>query len=95
MKVAAAIQNAIQGYCVIYDKKKRAITQTSLVIFFKRIDRIEFSKESESVSLTSEVSEIGACPLSPISDNPSALSSSLLLLLLLSCFSCVRLCATT
>ena len=29
-KVAAAVQNAIQCYCVIYDEKKKATTQTSL-----------------------------------------------------------------
>ena len=43
MKVAAAVQNAIQHYHVIYDekkKKKRATTQTSLNHFFKRVERI-------------------------------------------------------
>ena len=34
-KVAAAIQDAIQCYCVIYDEKKRATTQTSLDGFFQ------------------------------------------------------------
>ena len=34
-KVAAAVQNAIQCYRVIYDEKKRATTQTSLDHFFK------------------------------------------------------------
>ena len=42
-KVAAAVQNAIQWYCAIYDEKKRATTQTSLDHFFKRVDRIESS----------------------------------------------------
>ena len=72
-KVAAAIQNAIQCYRVIYDEKKRATTQTSLDYFFKRVDRIESSKEPELVPSTSGVSEIAACPPSPIADNPSAL----------------------
>ena len=37
MKVAAAIQNAFQGYHVIYNKKKkRATTQTSQDCFFLR-----------------------------------------------------------
>ena len=45
--VAAAIQNAIQCYCVIYPEKKRPTTQTLLVYFFKKVDRIEFSKEPE------------------------------------------------
>ena len=48
-KVAAAIQNAIQCYCVIYHEKKRPTTQTLLVYFFKKVDRIEFSKEPELV----------------------------------------------
>ena len=71
-KVAAAIQNAIQCYHVIYDEKKRATTQTSLD---HRVDRIESSKESEPVPSTSGVSETAACPPSPITDDPSALPS--------------------
>ena len=35
MKVAAAVQNAMQCYHVIYDEKKRATTQTSLDHFFQ------------------------------------------------------------
>ena len=34
-KVAAAVQNAIQCYLVIYDEKKRATTQTSLDHFLR------------------------------------------------------------
>ena len=75
MKVAAAVQNAIQCYRVIYDEKKRATTQASLDRFFKRVDRIESSKEPEPGPSTSGVSEIAPCPLSPIADNPSALPS--------------------
>ncbi|XP_060154126.1 protein FAM162A isoform X1 [Globicephala melas] len=71
-KVAAAVQNAVQCYCVIYDKK-RATTQTSLDCFFKRVDRIESSKEPEPVPSMSGMSEIAACPPSPIADDPSAL----------------------
>ena len=74
-KVAAAIQNAVQCYHVIYDEKERATTQTSLDLFFKREDRIESSKEPEPVPSTSGVSEIAACPPSPIADDPSALPS--------------------
>ena len=74
MKVAAAVQNAIQYYHVIYDEKKRATTQTSLDRFFKRVNRIESSKE-QPVPSTSGVSEIAACPPSPIADDPSALPS--------------------
>ena len=42
-KVAAAIQNVIQCYRVIYEEKKRATTQTSLDCSFKWVDRIESS----------------------------------------------------
>ena len=75
MKVAAAIQKAIQCYRIIYGEKKRATTQTSLDCFFKRVDRIESRKEPEPVPSTSGVSEIAACPPSPIADDPSALPS--------------------
>ena len=74
-KVAAAIQNAIQCYLVIYDEKKRAATQTSLDHFFKRVDRIKSGKEPEPLPSTSGMSEIAACPLSPTADNPSPLPS--------------------
>ena len=74
-KVAAAVQNAIQCYRVIYDKKKRATTQTSLDHFFKRVDGIESSTEPEPVPSMSGMSETAACPLSPIADDPSALPS--------------------
>ena len=73
-KVAAAVQNAIQCYRVIYDERKRVTTQTSLDHFFKRVDRIESSKELEPVP-TSGLNEIATCPLSPIADDPSALPS--------------------
>ena len=73
MKFAAAIQNAIQCYLVIYDEKKRATTQTSLPDFYKRVDRIESRKEAEHVQSMSGMSEIAACPPSPIDDDPSAL----------------------
>ena len=74
-KVATAVKNAIQCYHVIYDEKKRATTQTSLDHFFKRVDRIECSKEPEPVPSVSGVSESAACPPSPIADDPSALPS--------------------
>ena len=74
-KVVAAVQNAIQCYCVIYDEKKRATTQISLDRFSKRVDRIESSKEPELVPSMSRMSEIAACPPSPIGDDPSALPS--------------------
>ena len=74
-KVAAAVQDAIQCYRVIYDEKRRATTQTSLDRFSKRVDRIESNKEPEPVPSTSGISEIAACPPSPIADDSSALPS--------------------
>ena len=65
----------LQAQDVIYDEEKRATTQTSLDLFFKRVDRIESSKGMELVPSTSGVSEIAACPPSPIADDPSALPS--------------------
>ena len=74
-KVAAAIQNAIQCYRVIYNEKKRATTQTSLDRFFKRVDTLESSKEPAPAPSVSGVSAIAARPPSPIADDPSALPS--------------------
>ena len=74
-KLAAAVQNAIQCYHAIYDEKKRATPQTSLDRLFKRVDRIESSKEPEPVPSTSGVRAIAACPPSPTADDPSALPS--------------------
>ena len=60
-------------YPAIYDKEKRATTQTSLHHFFKRVDKIESCKEPEPVPATSAVSEAVACPPSPVVDHPSTL----------------------
>ena len=57
----AAIQNVVQCYRVIYDKKKGASIQTLLDHFFKRVDKVESSEEPEPVPSTS-MSEIAACP---------------------------------
>ena len=64
MKVAAAVQNAIQHYRVIYDekKKKKATTQTSLNHFFKRVDGIESGKEPEHVASTLCVMKLQLLP---------------------------------
>ena len=80
MKPAAAIQNAIECYQVIYveGEKKPSYYPDITGSFFKRADRIESSKEVEvllSVSSVSGVSEIAACPPSPTADNPSVLPS--------------------
>ena len=47
-KVAAAAQNAVQCYRVIYDEKKRAATQTSLDHFFERSEERRVGKECRS-----------------------------------------------
>ena len=73
--VAAIVQNAIQCYRVIYEEKKELLPRHHWIILFKRVDRIESSKEPEPVPSTSSVSEIAACPPSPIADDPSALPS--------------------
>ena len=80
MKVASAVQNATQYCLVVYDEDKRDNTQTSLDHFFKRVDRIESSKEPEPVPSTSGVSEAAACPPPPTAADPSALPSPVPLL---------------
>jgi hypothetical protein len=53
MKVAADIQNAIQCYHGIYDERKtELLLRHHWIIFFKRVDRTESSKEPEPVPLT-------------------------------------------
>ena len=74
MKVVAAVQ--IKSSAIMMRKKKeksRATTQTPVDHFFKRVDRVEFSKEPEPVSSASGMSEIVAYPPSPVVDHPSAL----------------------
>ena len=70
IKIAAPVQNAIQHYYSIYDEKNRATTQISLDCFFKKVDRIESSKEPEPVPSLSGMSEVAAGSPSPIADNP-------------------------
>ena len=67
----SSCSDKIQYY---YDEKKKnkATTQTSVDHFFKRVDRTEFSKEPESVSSGSGMSEIVAYPPSHVVDHPSA-----------------------
>ena len=72
MKVGEGALHAIQCMSSMM-RKKRAIIQTSLAHFFRRVDRTESSKESEPVTSASGVNEITACPPSPIADDPSAL----------------------
>nr|XP_006063635.1 PHD finger protein 11 isoform X1 [Bubalus bubalis] len=72
-KAAAAVQNAVPCCPVTCDEKKRAPIQTTLDRFFKRVDRIESSKEPEPVPSTSGVSEAAACPPPPTAADPSAL----------------------
>ena len=72
-KAAAAVQNAVPCCPVTCDEKKRAPIQTTLDRFFKRVDRIESSKEPEPVPSTSGVSEAAACPPPPTTADPSAL----------------------
>ena len=61
MKLTAAIKDVIQCYCVIYNKEKRATTQTALDHFFNRVHRIEYIKDLEPVPSTTGVNKIAAC----------------------------------
>ena len=61
MKAAAAVQKAEQCSCIICDEKIRSTTQMSLDHFFKRVDRVEPSKEPEPVPSTSGMNETSAC----------------------------------
>ena len=74
-KVAAAVQNAIQRYRVIYDEGKRAATQMSWDHLLERGDRIETSREPETVPSVSGMSDVAAGPPSTIGDDPSAVPS--------------------
>ena len=56
---AAAVQNANQCYCIIYDEKI-STTQMSLDHFFQRVDRVEPSKEPEPVPSVSGMNETAA-----------------------------------
>ena len=76
MKVVAAVQNAVWCYHIIMMRKKEPQPRHRWIIFLKRVDRIESSKEPEPVSSTSGLSEIAACPPSPGADDPSVLPSS-------------------
>ena len=65
MKVAAAIQNAIQ--------QKRHNPEITVLFFLK--EGRYYSREPERVPSTSGISETAACPSSLVADNPSALPS--------------------
>ena len=66
-KFSAAFQNAIQGYRVIYNEKKRATTQTTLDHFFKRVELN--TGRNQNLCHQCQVSETAACPPSPIADD--------------------------
>ena len=50
----------------------KEINELSLFFLEKRVDRIEFSKKPEPVPSVSGLSEVAACPPSPIAEDPSA-----------------------
>ena len=74
-EAAATVQNTMQCEHIIYDERKRTTAQIWLDHFLKRVDGIESSKEAKPVSSMSGVSEIAACPLCSIADDPSAVPS--------------------
>ena len=72
------MQSSATRSSMIREKKKKKPSYYPDITgsFFKRADRIESSKEVElllSVSSVSGVSEIAACPPSPVVDDSSAL----------------------
>lgn len=73
MRVAAAVQKAVQCYCVIDDRKIRAATQTSVDLCFKRVD--SFGSSKNPWCRLSGLSDTAARPPSPVADDPSALPS--------------------
>ena len=73
MRVAAAVQKAVQCYCVIDDRKKRAATQTSVDLCFKRVD--SFGSSKNPWRRLSGVSDAAPRSPSPVADDPSALPS--------------------
>ena len=77
-ELATAIQNAIHCYllpCHLWWEKRPTI-QISLGHFFKKVDRIESSKEPDRTCvIKSGMSGIAAYPPSPVSYSPSALPS--------------------
>ena len=72
MKVGEGALHAIQCMSSMM-RKKRAIIQTSLAHFFRRVDRTESSKEPQPMPSKPSVNKTVACPLSPIDVSPSGL----------------------
>ena len=60
-KFAAAFQNVIQCYCIIYDQKKMSCYPEITGSFFKDVGEIQFSKEKEHVPLLSDMTKISDC----------------------------------
>ena len=56
-------------------RKKELLPGHHWIVFFKRVGRTESNKEPEPVLSESGVSEIAACPPSPIAHDPPALPS--------------------
>ena len=46
-KVTAAVQNATQGYRVLYEERNRAATQASLNPFFQRVDGVDPGRDHQ------------------------------------------------
>ena len=61
--------------CHLWWGKKELQPKHHWIIFFKRVDGIESSREPEPVPSASGMSQISACLPSPIANDPSALPS--------------------
>ena len=74
MKVAAAVQ--IKSSTTMMRKKKiKLLPRHQWIIYFRKVDKVESSKEPEAVPSASGVREIAARPLSSVAGSPSALPS--------------------
>ena len=70
---AAAIQNAIQRYCVIYDEKKQLVARRRWIVFFQQGRQKLIQQRTRSCAISVRCTrEAAACPTSPIAASPSA-----------------------
>ncbi|XP_045111390.1 tigger transposable element-derived protein 1-like [Portunus trituberculatus] len=80
-KVSAAVHDALKCYHVIYEEKKKAVSQSSLHRFFKRVDKREATVPStpQSVPSTHEPVPSSSSTHTPDTDSdaddPSTISS--------------------
>ncbi|KAK3876082.1 hypothetical protein Pcinc_019094 [Petrolisthes cinctipes] len=83
-KVSSAVHDALKCYSVIYEEKRKAVTQSSLLRFFQRVDKRKETVPSTSQPVPStssthtpkKLAKLSLMvPSSPITDDPSPISS--------------------